>query len=75
MDFDLNTYSAQKALYDEASSFDHFFDDMFEDCDDLDNIISEEMWYYSIISALLTEPQGIELWEALILIPGPIYLS
>ena len=34
MEFDLNTYSAQKALYDEASSFDHFFDDMFEDCDD-----------------------------------------
>ena len=42
MDFDLNTYSAQKALYDEASSFDHFFDDMFEDCDNLENIIEND---------------------------------
>jgi hypothetical protein len=43
MDFDLNLYSTQKVLYEEPSSFDHFFDNMFEDCDDLDNIISEEM--------------------------------
>jgi len=57
MDFDLNTYSAQKALYDEASSID-FNEDIFEvypkikvaetilearklDCDDLENIISK----------------------------------
>ena len=57
MDFDLNTYSAQKALYEEASSID-FNEDMFEvypkikvaetivearklDCDNLENIISE----------------------------------
>ena len=57
MDFDLNTYSAQKALYDEASSID-FNEDIFEvypkikvaetilearklDCDNLENIISK----------------------------------
>ena len=57
MDFDLNTYSAQKALYEEASSID-FNEDMFEvypkikvaetivearklDCDNLENIIFE----------------------------------
>jgi len=57
MDFDLNTYSAQQALYEEASSID-FNEDIFEvypkikvaetilearklDCDNLENIISK----------------------------------
>jgi hypothetical protein len=89
MEFNLNTYSAQQALYEEASSID-FNEDTFEvypkiklsqlnkdlknfNCDDLENIIYELIWYYSIISALLTEPKGIELWEALILIPDPLW--
>ena len=57
MEFNLNTYSAQQALYEEASSID-FNEDIFEvypkikvaetileakklDCDDLENIISK----------------------------------
>ena len=57
MEFNLNTYSAQQALYEEASSLD-FNEDIFEvypkikvaetilearklDCDNLENIISE----------------------------------
>ena len=57
MEFNLNTYSAQQALYEEASSID-FNEDTFEvypkiklsqlnkdlknfNCDDLENIISE----------------------------------
>jgi len=57
MEFNLNTYSAQQALYEEASSID-FNEDIFEvypkikvaetilearklDCDNLENIISK----------------------------------
>ena len=88
IEFNLNSYSTQKVLYEEPTdeeleSVDPlYFGKRYLDsstkqilrCDNLENIISKLIWYYSIISALLTEPKGIELWEALILIPDPLVL-